>query len=90
LRDIAEAPDATLALLRVLNHEVAPAQLLTPSRLARAAARALRDRPDQIRATSKEIAAALREEVRRARARRKPPPGLAHAVREWPNASRTR
>ena len=67
LRDIAADPDATTTLLQVLNHEVKPGRLLTPSRLAGAAARTLRDRPDRIAATSKEIAAAIRDQIRRTR-----------------------
>lgn len=69
LRDIAADRDATLALLRVLNHEIRPDRLLTGRRLARAAARALRDRPGQRRATVKEIATGVREEIRRVRRR---------------------
>jgi hypothetical protein len=76
LRDIAADSDATQTLLQVLNHEVKPTGLLTPRRLAIAAARALRDRPDHIGATSKEIAAALCNEIRRARWTRKTPPGM--------------
>jgi hypothetical protein len=64
-----------MALLRVLNHDQPPAQLLTPGRLAASALRALRDRPDQIQATLTEIAAVIRDEVRRARRRRLTPPG---------------
>ncbi|SEH70712.1 2-polyprenyl-6-methoxyphenol hydroxylase [Mycolicibacterium rutilum] len=70
LRDIAADPDATTTLLRVLNHEVSPGRLLTPRRLVTAAARTLRDRPDQIGATSKEIATAIRDQVSRTRAGR--------------------
>jgi len=76
LRDIAVHREATLALLRVLNHDQRPAQLFTPRRLAASALRALRDRPDQIPATLAEIAAAARDEVRRARRRRLAPPGM--------------
>jgi flavin-dependent dehydrogenase len=76
LRDIAVNREATLALLRVLNHDQPPAQLFTPRRLAASALRALRDRPDQIPATVAEIAAAVRDEVRRARRRRLTPPGM--------------
>jgi 2-polyprenyl-6-methoxyphenol hydroxylase-like FAD-dependent oxidoreductase len=75
LRDIAASRDATMALLRVLNHDQPPAQLLTPGRLAASALRALRDRPDQVPATLTEIAAVIRDEVRRARRRRLTPPG---------------
>ncbi|MHC9292420.1 NAD(P)/FAD-dependent oxidoreductase [Mycobacterium sp. LTG2003] len=74
LRDIAADSDATMTLLRVLNHELKPAQLLTRRRLAVAAGRTLRDHPDQIGATSKEIAAAIRDEIRRARWTRTTPP----------------
>jgi flavin-dependent dehydrogenase len=77
LRDIAADSDATLKLLQVLNHEVEPGRLLTSGRLAVAAARALRDRPDHVGATSKEIAAALCDEFRRTRWGRKTPPGMA-------------
>jgi flavin-dependent dehydrogenase len=75
LRDIAADSDATLMLLQVLNHEVKPGRLLTSRRLAVAAARALRDRPDHVGATSREIATALRDEIRRARWSRNKPPG---------------
>lgn len=76
LRDIAADPDATQTLLRVLNHEVEPGRLLTSGRLAIAAARALRDHPDHRGVTSREIATALRDEIRRARWNRKTPPGM--------------
>jgi menaquinone-9 beta-reductase len=57
-RDIAVDAEATRTFLRVLDHEVRPSQRLTTPRLARAAARALRDEPDQMLATLKEIATA--------------------------------
>lgn len=66
LRDIAADRAATLALARVLNHEIGPDRLLSPRRLVRAAARALRDRPGQRRATAREIATAARTAIRRA------------------------
>jgi menaquinone-9 beta-reductase len=72
LRDISVDAEATRTLLRVLNHEVRPSHLFTTPRLARAAARALRDRPDRMVATLKEIATAARDQVRRARRRRNP------------------
>jgi 2-polyprenyl-6-methoxyphenol hydroxylase-like FAD-dependent oxidoreductase len=72
LGDIAVDAEATRTLLRVLNHEVRPSQLFTAPRLARAAARALRDRPDRMVATLKEIATAVGDQVRRARRRRNP------------------
>jgi flavin-dependent dehydrogenase len=76
LRDVAAAPDAAQTLLRVLNHELEPGRLLTPGRLAVAAARAFRDHPDHRGATSKEIATALHNEIRRAWWSRKTPPGM--------------
>ncbi|MDT5352629.1 MAG: hypothetical protein QOJ56_1161 [Mycobacterium sp.] len=54
----------------VLNHEIRPSQLFTRTWTARAAARALRDRPDQLIATLKEIVSAGRQNARRARQRR--------------------
>jgi hypothetical protein len=41
MQDVARDPDATQLLIRVLNHEARPSQLLTTPRAARAAARAL-------------------------------------------------
>lgn len=77
LRDIAPDPDARQLLFHVINHEVRPSQLLTTSRSARAAARALRARPGHIVATLNEIVTAARENTRRARQRRMMPPGMA-------------
>ncbi|NMN98273.1 NAD(P)/FAD-dependent oxidoreductase [Antrihabitans stalactiti] len=71
LRDIATDPEATTRLLRLLNHELLPAQLLNPRRLVLAAWRALRDRPDLWRATGSEIASAVRDG-----AKRRPAPSL--------------
>ena len=69
LRDIAADPEATQNLLRVLNHDLPPSQLLTPRRLATTAIRALRDQPTQLAATTREIATAIRDEVHRFRHR---------------------
>ena len=79
LRDIAVDPEATRTFFRVLNHEIRPSELLTTPRLARTAARALRDRPDQMVATLKEIITAGRRNARRARRRRVSPPGMTGA-----------
>jgi flavin-dependent dehydrogenase len=76
LRDIAVDPEATRTFFRVLNHEIRPSELLTTPRLARTAVRALRDRPDQMVATLKEIIIAGRRNARRARRRRVSPPGM--------------
>ncbi|MEZ0365334.1 NAD(P)/FAD-dependent oxidoreductase [Mycobacterium sp. pUA109] len=72
LRDIAADATATQQLLDVLNHDLRPSQLLTTGRMVKAAARALRDRPDLIRATLREIASAVNDEVYRSRHRRPP------------------
>ena len=56
--------------LRVLNRDISPSQFLTPSRLARIAARALLDRPDRAVAAIKEIARTARRNARRSRQRR--------------------
>jgi menaquinone-9 beta-reductase len=79
MRDMADDPDATRTFLRVLNHEVRPSEFMTTPRLARTAARALRDMPDQMVATLKEIVTATRANTRRARQRRVSPPGLTSA-----------
>lgn len=63
--DIAQDEEATDLLLRVLNHEVRPAQLFTPRRLGRAAVRAIHNRPSQLGAMMKEAAAEMRNESRR-------------------------
>jgi 2-polyprenyl-6-methoxyphenol hydroxylase-like FAD-dependent oxidoreductase len=65
IRDIAGDHEATENLLRVLNHDLRPSQLFRPGRLGKAAARAARDRPDQIPVMMKEVAVALRDQVRR-------------------------
>ncbi|OHV05950.1 NAD(P)/FAD-dependent oxidoreductase [Mycobacterium talmoniae] len=74
LRDIAADAAATQQLLDVLNHDLRPSQLFTTGRVIKAAARALRDRPDLMWATLREIASAVKAEVYRAR-HRHPPSG---------------
>lgn len=69
LRSIASDHDATERFLRVLNHDLSPAKLFTPGRLARAAMGALLERPDQAGSTLREIAAAIKSETYRARHR---------------------
>lgn len=70
MRDLAADPKATLMFFGVLNHEIRPSQLFTRPRAARAAARALLDRPDQLIATLKEIVSIGKQNARRARQRR--------------------
>ncbi|GAC1397215.1 MAG: hypothetical protein NVS4B6_19560 [Mycobacterium sp.] len=66
MREIAKDETATQQLLRVLNHELPPSKLFTIDRLAKAALRALIDRPRQIPATLREICYAVRTEIHRA------------------------
>ncbi|OMC09424.1 NAD(P)/FAD-dependent oxidoreductase [Mycobacterium sp. SP-6446] len=75
MKDLGADPIATQRLFGVLNHDVRPSQLFTPSMIARAAARSLRDRPDRLIATAKEIARAGRDNARRTRQRRTAAPG---------------
>ncbi|OBA76962.1 hypothetical protein A5641_19530 [Mycobacterium sp. 1554424.7] len=67
MKDIAADPAAKQTLLRVLNHEVRPSHLFTTPLVVRAAARSLRDRPDRLVATLKEIVRAGRRNARRSR-----------------------
>jgi hypothetical protein len=77
MRDLAADPEATQRLFGVLNHDIRPSQLFTAPMVARAAVRALRDRPDRLTATLKEIVSAGRENARRSRRRRVGPQGGA-------------
>ena len=70
LRDIAGDLKATQMFVAMLNRDIRPSQLFTTPRVARAAARALRDRPNQLIATLKEIVSSGRENARRARQKR--------------------
>ena len=69
MRDLADDPKAMQMFFGVLNHDIRPSQLFTGRRFARAAARALLDRPDRLIATFKEIVSAGRRNARRARQR---------------------
>ena len=69
MRDVADDPQATQMFFGVLNHEIRPSQLFTPPRAVRAAARALRDRPDRLVATVKEFISLGRQNARRDRQR---------------------
>jgi 2-polyprenyl-6-methoxyphenol hydroxylase-like FAD-dependent oxidoreductase len=70
MRDLVDDPKATQMFFGVLNHDIRPSQLFTRARTARAAGRALRDRPDRLIPTLKEIVSAGRQNARRARQRR--------------------
>jgi 2-polyprenyl-6-methoxyphenol hydroxylase-like FAD-dependent oxidoreductase len=80
MRDLSDNVDATQQFLHVLNHDVRPSQLLTPSRAARAAARTLRAKPTRMMSTTSEIVALARQEARRARRKRTFPPGMTGTV----------
>jgi hypothetical protein len=69
MRDVADDPQATQMFFGVLNHEIRPSQLFTPPRAVRAAARALRDRPDRLVAMVKEFISLGRQNARRDRPR---------------------
>lgn len=73
LRDISGDPAARQMLMRVLNHEAAPKQLLTPRRLSRVAARTLRRRPRDFGPTGREIITTARNEIRRTWSSRRAP-----------------
>ena len=70
MRDVADDPTATQMFFGVLNHDIRPSQLFTGPRAARAAARALIDRPDRLLATLKEIVTVGRRNALRARQQR--------------------
>jgi menaquinone-9 beta-reductase len=67
MKEVAADPKATQMLLGMLNHEVRPSQLFTGRIFSRAAVRALRDRPDRLTATLKEILSAGLRNARRSR-----------------------
>ena len=72
MQDMIGDEDAIEDFLRVLNHEIPPSRLLTPRRLARAGARAVRSRPGQLPAMASEVATELRNTIHRSRQRRHP------------------
>ena len=69
-RHMRDNPEVPLLLLRMLNRDISPSQFLTPSRLARIAARALLDRPDRAFAAAKEMAGRVRLNAQRNRQKR--------------------
>ncbi|MBV8861314.1 MAG: FAD-dependent monooxygenase [Mycobacterium sp.] len=70
MRNVAADPEATQMFFGVLNHDIRPSQLFTMSRAARAAARALIDRPDQLISTLSETLSVGMQNAQRARQRR--------------------
>jgi 2-polyprenyl-6-methoxyphenol hydroxylase-like FAD-dependent oxidoreductase len=66
MRGLSRSPGGAIDLLRVLNHELRPDELLTNRRVALATLRALR-RPRQLRAIGTELRAFARTDARRRR-----------------------
>lgn len=85
LRGISVDADATRSFLRVIDHDLLPSQLFTPAVLARATARAIRDKPNHVVATLKEVLVSGRQNIRQARQQRVKPPGMSNTA--WHNGS---
>jgi 2-polyprenyl-6-methoxyphenol hydroxylase-like FAD-dependent oxidoreductase len=71
LKEIASNPDATLAFMQVLNHELSPSKLYTPALALRATARAIRDQPRHAPATVKEFISAARQGIQQTRGKKR-------------------
>jgi flavin-dependent dehydrogenase len=69
LRNVSKHPDGARDLLKVFDHQIPPVELFTTPRLARAALRALVDRPAKIGPTLREIGVTVKEQRRRDRVR---------------------
>jgi hypothetical protein len=83
--DVAGEQEAAEKLLRVLNRDIRPSQLLTPYRLGRAAIRAVRNQPRGIPAMMHEAMSEIRNQIRRNGQRRRPLPGETR----WPLGTRS-
>lgn len=87
IRGIVEQPGGTEQFLRVLNHDLAPSKLYTPSRAVKAAARLALGRRDGLRSVGRDLAEIIRQEGVRRSQRRSPVyaagggPGAAEAAR---------
>ncbi len=81
LHDISTDRAAVDALLRVLNHDLAPSRLFTPTRLLSAAGRCLFDRRTPMWPTVREIGSAVAAEFGRTIARRRARQARASGVR---------
>jgi 2-polyprenyl-6-methoxyphenol hydroxylase-like FAD-dependent oxidoreductase len=71
LSEIASSPDAIRAFMQVLNHELPPSKLYTPTLALRATARAIRDQPRHAPATVKEFISAARQGIQQARGKKR-------------------
>jgi hypothetical protein len=76
LKNVADDAAARLSLFKVLNHEIRPSQLMTPSRALRATARALRDEPRHFASILGEFVSTAGQARRQARHARVRPPGM--------------
>jgi menaquinone-9 beta-reductase len=71
LREVSSSADATRAFVQVLNHDIAPSKLFTPTLALRATARAIREHPRYAPATVKEFISAARQGIQQARGKQR-------------------
>jgi 2-polyprenyl-6-methoxyphenol hydroxylase-like FAD-dependent oxidoreductase len=71
LREVSSSADATRAFVQVLNHDIAPSKLFTPTLALRATARAIREHPRYAPATVKEFISAARQGIQQARGKKR-------------------
>lgn len=86
LAEIAASPEATVAFMQVLNHEIPPSTLYTPALALRATMRAIRDEPRHAPATVKEFFAVAREGIQQTRAKKRLGERMTAASRERAHA----
>lgn len=80
IREVAADEAAAEKLLRILNHDVPPSKLLTPTRLGRTFVRTIARHPRLIPAIMAEVASEARNQIDRSTRRNLPPAG----GRRWP------
>jgi flavin-dependent dehydrogenase len=74
LRDLAETPESTELLFKVLNRDLPPSAVFSNRRIAGAAGRVIRHRPREVPAMMREVGAIVRaESYRRRRSTDRPP-----------------
>ena len=71
LHEVSASPAATRAFIRVLNHDMPPSKLYTPTMALRATARAIREHPRHTPATVKEFISTARQGIKQARRKRR-------------------
>jgi 2-polyprenyl-6-methoxyphenol hydroxylase-like FAD-dependent oxidoreductase len=77
LRQVSSNAEATRTFLQILNHDVPPSRLYTPSLAMRATVRAVREQPSHAPATIKELISTAKQNIHQARRSRDAPPGIA-------------